>query len=314
MAQAAQSPSPPAFVTTPPFDDSVSADTILRSSDGIDFHVSRVILCSASPFFKDMFSLPQDTSSGAGIPVIPVAENSQLLDAFLRFWYPGATQKPFEDLDQLADVIELAMMKYDLQYLAPLLRKQLVAHKEAHCLSVFAVACRYGWNDIAKDAARQALTLDLHFLISAKSPHLERITGQQFQSLQRYHVECSKAASAAGRSLIWTDTEYAWRECTSCEPYALERIVTVGPPLIIKARAWIFRYLDDAAALLKEKPAANVKDDALIVGVHKKIVACGQSGRPSPCQNKGLQDLFKFITEKYIPAINEAIEAVPLRI
>ncbi|KAK7012966.1 hypothetical protein R3P38DRAFT_2547565, partial [Favolaschia claudopus] len=59
------------------------ADTILRSSDGIDFHVWRVILSSASPFFKDMFSLPQDTSSEAGTPVIPVAENSQLLDAFL---------------------------------------------------------------------------------------------------------------------------------------------------------------------------------------------------------------------------------------
>ncbi|KAK7012972.1 hypothetical protein R3P38DRAFT_3007799 [Favolaschia claudopus] len=228
MAQAAQSPSPPVFVTTPPFDE-VSADTILRSSDGIDFHVWRVILSSASPFFKDLFSLPQDTSSDAGIPVIPVAENSQLLDAFLRFWYP--------------DVIELAMMKYDLQYLAPPLRRQLETYKEAHCLSVFAIA--------------------------AKSPHLERITGQQFR--------CSKAASAARRSesLPWTDPHYAWIECTSCEPYPFQFHSTVGPP---------------------------------------KIVACGQLTRPCPCQSYGLRDLFEFITEKYVPAINEAIEAVPLRI
>ncbi|KAK6991861.1 hypothetical protein R3P38DRAFT_3091233 [Favolaschia claudopus] len=311
MAQAEQSPSAPSFVATAPFDD-VSADTILRSSDGIDFHVWRVVLSSASPFFRDMFSLPQDTSFDAGIPVIPVAENSQLLDVFLRFWYPGATQKPFEDLDQLADVIELAMMKYDLQYLAPLLRRQLVTYKEAHCLSVFALACYYGWLDIAKEAARQALALNLRFLISAKSPHLDRITGQQFQSLQRYHVECSKAASAAGRSLIWTDTEYAWLKCATCEPYPWQQHSAVGPP--VTARAWIFQYLDNAAALLKEKPATNLKDDALIAGAHQKIVACGQLAGSSHCQNNGLRDLFKFITEKYISAINEAIEAVSLRI
>ncbi|KAK7062472.1 hypothetical protein R3P38DRAFT_2835334 [Favolaschia claudopus] len=240
MAQAVQSPSPPAFV---------SADTILRSSDGVDFHVWR------------------GTSSDAEIPVIPVAENSQLLDVFLRFWYPGATQKPFEDLDQLADVIELAMMKYDLQYLAPPLRRQLVAYKEAHCLSVFALACRYGWDDIAKEVARQALALNLHFLISAKSPHLKthHWLHQQLDTLS-----------------FGTDAEYVWLKCATCEPYPWQQ--------------------------------HSDYDSALIAGAHEKIVACGQLARPCPCQNKGMRDLFKFIVEEYVPAINEAIEAVPLRI
>ncbi|KAI0255963.1 hypothetical protein BJV78DRAFT_1113987, partial [Lactifluus subvellereus] len=41
-----------------PFDDA-DADIILRSSDQVNFHVYKVILSVASPFFKDMFSLPQ---------------------------------------------------------------------------------------------------------------------------------------------------------------------------------------------------------------------------------------------------------------
>ncbi|KAK7008433.1 hypothetical protein R3P38DRAFT_3210642 [Favolaschia claudopus] len=64
--------------------------------------------------------------------------------------------------------------------------------------------------------------------------------------------------------------------------------------ILASPRAWIFGYLDDASTLLQEKPAANVEDSALI--------------------SNGLQDLFKFTAEKYVPAINEAIEAIPLRI
>ena len=40
-----------------PFDHA-KADIILRSSDNIDFHVFKLFLSLASPFFEDMFNIP----------------------------------------------------------------------------------------------------------------------------------------------------------------------------------------------------------------------------------------------------------------
>ncbi|KAJ7019746.1 hypothetical protein C8F04DRAFT_1051558, partial [Mycena alexandri] len=59
-----------------PFDDS-TADTILQSSDGFDFHVHHAVIALASPFFKDLFSLPRPEPK---VPVIPVAESSSILE------------------------------------------------------------------------------------------------------------------------------------------------------------------------------------------------------------------------------------------
>ncbi|KAK7013010.1 hypothetical protein R3P38DRAFT_3008008 [Favolaschia claudopus] len=298
----------PALLTSAPFDDA-TADTILRSSDGVDFHVYRIILSCASPFFKDMFSLPQANSTDLGLPIIPLSEHSRLLDSFLRVWYPGAKTVPFENVDQLADVIELALVKYDLEYLAPFLQKQLLSFKELRCFSVFYIACRYGWDDIVKDAARQSLTFDIQWLIGRNSSHLKYITGHNYQALLRYHAACSQAASSAGRLLPWADAEYTWIHCTTCAAHPAKRSVP-GLEGRIAPRAWIFQYLDDAAAVLKQKPGANVKDPGLVVGAHHKIMACHNLS----CRINGLRDLSKFIAEKYVPAINEAINAVPLRI
>lgn len=74
----------PPFAPHGPFDD-LSADVVLRSSDGIDFRVHRIVLSLASPFFKEMFTLPQPTSEPE-VPIIPMSESALLLDKALRFW------------------------------------------------------------------------------------------------------------------------------------------------------------------------------------------------------------------------------------
>lgn len=73
------------------------ADVIIRSSDSVDFRVRKTILAEVSAFFKQMFSLPQedyrdtsvlssskDSTRGAELPVIPVAEDEDELSLFLR--------------------------------------------------------------------------------------------------------------------------------------------------------------------------------------------------------------------------------------
>ncbi|TCD67393.1 hypothetical protein EIP91_012428 [Steccherinum ochraceum] len=84
----------------PPFN-KPSANLILRTSDGVDFRVQQAILMEASAFFEDMLSLPaavpgqrrrtreeDDQEFRDGIPVVPVTETSQTMNALLRYCYP----------------------------------------------------------------------------------------------------------------------------------------------------------------------------------------------------------------------------------
>jgi hypothetical protein len=69
---------------------------VLRSSDLVDFRVHKAVLAMASPFFKDLISLPQpsDTESVNGIPVVRLFEDSELLYSLVSMLYPVPTVMP----------------------------------------------------------------------------------------------------------------------------------------------------------------------------------------------------------------------------
>ncbi|KAJ7678647.1 hypothetical protein B0H17DRAFT_944343 [Mycena rosella] len=153
------------FVQGSPFDD-ISADVILRSSDGIDFRVYRVVLSLASPFFKQMFSLPQPVTEPE-VPNITVTESALVLDRALRFWYPGAEPVAGETLDEFRDTLEAVILKYDMQFLIPNAKKHLRKHIDQDPLAVYAIACCHRWKDVALEAAKASLRLPLRHFESA---------------------------------------------------------------------------------------------------------------------------------------------------
>ncbi|KAI6016058.1 hypothetical protein PISMIDRAFT_17780 [Pisolithus microcarpus 441] len=62
----------------------------------VDFHVFKLFLSLASPFFETLFDLPQPSEAANadmeikdGLPVIPVSDGSKTLDLLLRFYYPA---------------------------------------------------------------------------------------------------------------------------------------------------------------------------------------------------------------------------------
>ena len=82
-----------------PYDfDASDADAVLRSSDGKDLRVHRIILSLASPVFQGMFSLPQSTESPSQILTIDIPESSDILRPFLQYIYPRSPPK-IEDID-----------------------------------------------------------------------------------------------------------------------------------------------------------------------------------------------------------------------
>ncbi|KAH9939280.1 uncharacterized protein BXZ73DRAFT_43725 [Epithele typhae] len=117
-----------------------NADTILRSADLVDFRVHRLILSQASPFFADMFSLPQPLGVEQRVPVIDVSEDSKTLRYLLSACYP--TDRPeVETLEEIVPVL-VAGMKYSMDWLAKTLSKSLVALIPQDPLQVWAHACR----------------------------------------------------------------------------------------------------------------------------------------------------------------------------
>ncbi|KAI0944264.1 hypothetical protein AcW1_002016 [Taiwanofungus camphoratus] len=140
-----------------PFD-KADADIILRSSDNVDFYVYKVVLRLASPFFEDMFTLPQnscpegqDTHPHSGLPLVHVTENSQTLDSLLRLCYPVADPV----LSKLADVqaVLSAALKYQMDEATALMKTYLSSHVRNKPLSVYAIACSLGLEENARAAA-----------------------------------------------------------------------------------------------------------------------------------------------------------------
>jgi hypothetical protein len=66
------------------------ASFVIRSSDFVDFKVHKAVLAAASPFFKDLLSLPQppDCESVDGLPMVQFLEDSELLSALVSMLYP----------------------------------------------------------------------------------------------------------------------------------------------------------------------------------------------------------------------------------
>lgn len=147
-----------------PFDDKqASADVILRTSDGVDFYTHKLILSLASPFFADMFSLPQPSSDSESSPlrgadsippVIDVAEESMTIDCLLRFCYP--VRDPAMLSMEVLDRVLGAAVKYDLAEAVELVHDKLRQLVSSKPLDVFAISCHRNKEEIAMLAAKSS--------------------------------------------------------------------------------------------------------------------------------------------------------------
>ncbi|KAF7965576.1 hypothetical protein HWV62_42842 [Athelia sp. TMB] len=196
---------PPIAYANPPFDDD-NADVILRSSDNIDFKVFKLLLSMGSPFFKDMFSLPQPAGDGGdtrdGVPVIQVSETAKILRTLLVMCYPmDAVDQPalekLEDVDMLLD----AAIKYSIERAEKKAREMLVGpqHLKANALRVFAIACRHGLDKESRAAARATLSGPIPKVDFG--PELEFLSAAKLLRLLKYHEDCIAAMQVADSTM-----------------------------------------------------------------------------------------------------------------
>jgi len=180
------------------FDDP-DADTVLVSSEEdsakpVQFRVHRAILISASPFFRELFELPQPPDSDHGLPVIPMAEPSSILDLLLQLIYP-IPDPPLNSLsiDSLSSILAVAF-KYDLPPVVSrianiLSQPYFVRHSP---MRVYAIATRYDLEDLAKLAS--SYTLSINIIEAPLFEELKWINAYSYHRLLDLHRQRASSA------------------------------------------------------------------------------------------------------------------------
>ncbi|KAJ7142751.1 hypothetical protein C8R44DRAFT_603585, partial [Mycena epipterygia] len=235
----------------------VGADAILQSSDGADFHVCKAILSLVSPVFQTMFTLPQPESPPI-VPVIPLQEDSTILDRSLRFFYPGA-QPTVATLQELRQIIEVLISKYDMQSIVPTAKQHLERYISTQPVASYAVAITHQWKDLAMLAAKESLKLPLRVPDKEASEELHHIPDAAYHNLLHYHYLCGIAAKGVTESLRWVPVpnDYIWFSCTNCTRHSLSWYLLDGVAHLV--RSWLIEYLKAVGELVMESPGTDIR-------------------------------------------------------
>ena len=200
-------------IGTYPFDD-MSTDLILRSCDGVDFHVYKNIMALASPVFQDMLSLPTALSSSHTetpehpTPVVDMTEKSVVLDHLLRLCYPILPPKVLS-LPHIEEVL-VAAIKYDMCLPVATLKVSLRDFQDVEPHQVFAVACRLKLDDVAQQAATilRSRMSQLNWK-NATSPD------DTWESTFNHHAYMDNVSSAGYYRLLSFLRSGAWPKCST---------------------------------------------------------------------------------------------------
>jgi hypothetical protein len=270
MSASPDSPESQNTMADAPFNDT-RADVILRSSDGVDFRVFKIIISLASPIFADMFSIPSPSTAGSeiihdGLPVVQLSECSKNLNLALRHCYPIRSPGLAEPKDALA-LLEFER-KYQVDALGPPLMRYLTSAIEHDPVSAFCLAVKYQYEDIVKAAARSCLKLPIS---KFKRDVLCSITGEEYQALIEYHNACGAAASAVTLQRDWfppsdklfpiaTPRRGASNDspCTACIMDDIDISIKLSPfSSGRRAPRYLWSYLHRSALLLLRHPSAE---------------------------------------------------------
>ncbi len=167
-----------------------NADVILKSFDLVDFRLHKPILATASPFFRDMFSLPQPPDSEVvdGLPVVRVSDDAEILNSLVTFLYPVPSELP--DSDDKTLTLLAACQKYDMSTIQSSIRAE-VSHRGslsptgAECFRLFSIA--YSKRLIPETKAVARLTLGYPLTFEYLGEALRSFEGSALSDLAKFH-------------------------------------------------------------------------------------------------------------------------------
>jgi len=183
-------------------------DVILRAihdTESRDFRIHKVFLSYSSPVFRDMFKIPQPSSSAPsnGVDVVDVTDPPRALELVLRFVYPSADPPVIENLATLSGALVVAD-KYDIKVARSRLRSSFKEFAKTEPLRAYAVACRLGLEDEMKTASSHTTSIHLPGLTELPD-EFRLIPATEYHRLillhSRYRKEVETIADSAMRSV-----------------------------------------------------------------------------------------------------------------
>ncbi|KAJ7640008.1 hypothetical protein DFH06DRAFT_1478032 [Mycena polygramma] len=306
------------------------ADFILRSSDGVDFHVRKDMLRATSDFFDNMFSAPSTFAdpnelSRDGKPVLSVEESARALYALLSLAYPRQSwgKRPIDplDIDRIVAVYAAAD-KYQFSSVQRLMKEMLAqpALLDAHPHRLFAIGELRGLPALSRKAAMHTLTSPVS-PAALKFPEMDLLTWSTSHKLYNFHRRCCATVSAlvektAASSHLpkWqrynsnqkTRSVFTWWEnrhnSKHCEPYANGQDNT-GQDLTAPAK-WFQNHVAHLASRLRISPSARTVQNLMqnIAPEDREVIdACDN------CSQFAQRDLETFGRE-----LTESIESVTI--
>ena len=201
----------------------LDADVILQSSDFVNFYVRKSILATSSPFFDDLFTLPQPSDHEVvdGLPVVHLPEDAQVLSSLVTLMYPVPPEIP-DSVDNILTLLSTCQ-KYDMTTVqssirAEISRRGLLWPKGADTFRLFAVACRKRLVPEMKAAAR--LTLGYPMTFEYLGEALKLFEGWALSDLARYRRRCRHGITSCFKEIsncrskpsnVWVGCPTTWR-------------------------------------------------------------------------------------------------------
>ncbi|KAI1790066.1 hypothetical protein LXA43DRAFT_1095783 [Ganoderma leucocontextum] len=266
-----------ASTNDPPFYlDPAVGDLVIRSSDGIDFHVHKDTLTRASPFFATTLSPPHPASTRSvevvcGKPLIEAQEDSAVWTHVIPVCYVPRPPEPALDASQL-DLIRAilhAARKYNIASVTECMRGVLKspAIVTVKPVGVYAVACVYGLEDVARVAARRSLSEPV---CVDYVEELDLISIRTFHKLSAYRTRCIAAALRVMEPRgIW-ETQYgsSLRTPSGCNCRGTGHVVRGHYSI---RRSW-GTYMEGLERLLEKTPdALKARDPSLVEPVISSV-------------------------------------------
>ncbi|KAJ3486074.1 hypothetical protein NLI96_g4482 [Meripilus lineatus] len=294
-----------ALLAPPPFDEE-NADIVLRSCEGVEFHVYKSILSQASGFFTSMFTLPQPTSSSSSDDGrIPVTEDTRTLDSLLRICYPGPPYNLDNDLSHISNVLEAAR-KYEMVWALQRAKEALVRFAQNEPVRAYAVACHHNLEVQARECAKLALRIPLETIISTNIEELRSIDGVEFQRLLHYRSKCRNVAAAVAKGWAWSMPTPPLRPFwarENCCPREIRRDVDGNE---YYCQPWWFRLMDAVAVELEKSSWDGVLQPSFVFTqfiTHHSSVLC------TNCRPRAALEIVAFTT-RFSERVREAIDQV----
>ncbi|KAJ6578849.1 hypothetical protein DFH09DRAFT_1148490 [Mycena vulgaris] len=199
----------PAPFSGAPDPEKVRSDFILRSSDGVDFHVQKDMLKAVSDFFDGIFSLPPGNYDPNelrrdGKPGLVLRQPSAVLYGLLSLVYPAQSFGQYEfGTDDFDEIVAIHDAAYEYQFtgVQRLMKEMLKSPDllDAHAHRLFAIARLRELPELARAAALYTLKSPV-CPAAPEFPEMKLLTWADAHELYDFHHSCGLGAQTIAQS------------------------------------------------------------------------------------------------------------------